>query len=332
VRVSGDAIEHRRVRDLPDYLDADDLLVFNDTAVTPARIFARRESGGRVEGLVLDTDDDGTWHLMLRPSRRLRPGDRLDLLGPDDVPGDNALVLADQDRTPGGGVWTARLDPPAPASAVLDAIGRTPLPPYIVRARVDRALCVDDAQDRAWYQTVYADLERRGSVAAPTAGLHFTPDLLAAIDARGVRRATVTLHVGPGTFRPVDAETLEGHRMHHEHYEVPATTVAALRSQREGGRRIVAVGTTSVRTLESLPHPLPGDDTPIAGVTDLLIAPPYEFRLVDAMLTNFHLPRSTLLALVAARLGLERMRAVYAEAVDRRYRFYSYGDAMLILP
>jgi S-adenosylmethionine:tRNA ribosyltransferase-isomerase len=212
------------------------------------------------------------------------------------------------------------------------------LPPYIQRARHVQGIEISDERDRQWYQTTYADPRRRRSVAAPTAGLHFTPHLLEAMTNRGVQRLDVTLHVGPGTFKPVAAETLAEHTMHTEFFEVDERTVQALREtrrriERAGRGRIIAVGTTTVRTLESLPSPLSATtDGPMAGETDLLIAPPYEFRLVDGMLTNFHLPRSTLLALVAAMVGLERLLAIYREAVEREYRFYSYGDAMLILP
>ncbi|MDY7110465.1 MAG: tRNA preQ1(34) S-adenosylmethionine ribosyltransferase-isomerase QueA [Planctomycetota bacterium] len=337
VRRSGDSIEHRVVRDLPEYLAADDLLVFNDTAVAPARLFARREeTGGRLEGLFLEEIEKGRWRIMLKPARRLKPGHRLELTTLEGAAGEWALELEANE----GGEWIARLDPPRPAEIVLNELGGTPLPPYIIRARRAGAKRFDDADDRRWYQTVYADPGRRGSVAAPTAGLHFTPALLKAIDKRGVQRRHVTLHVGPGTFKPISADTVGEHDMHAEWYEAPRGTIAALRAAKERRAvgpaptpRVLAVGTSTVRTLESLPDPLPpASDASITGETELLIAPPYPFRYVDGMLTNFHLPRSTLLALVASMIGLDRVLAVYREAVKREYRFYSYGDAMLILP
>jgi S-adenosylmethionine:tRNA ribosyltransferase-isomerase len=328
VHRSRDEIEHRIVRDLPEYLDRDDLLVFNNTAVAPARLVGRRaDTGGRVEGLFLEEDAERCWRVMLKSGSRLRIGHRIELRRERRTESAFALELVDRD----GSEWIARVDPAAPAHEVLDAIGSTPLPPYILRARNRDRLVFDDEADRAWYQTVYADASKRRSVAAPTAGLHFTPELLAAIDARGIERRTVTLHVGPGTFKPIEAETIDQHVMHSEVYEVPPDTLAALREA--GQRRVIAVGTTTVRTLESLPNPLPPvRGEPIVDETDLLIAPSYAFVHVDGMLTNFHLPRSTLLALVGAMLGLDRLLAIYREAIQREYRFYSYGDAMLILP
>ncbi|MHC4948918.1 MAG: S-adenosylmethionine:tRNA ribosyltransferase-isomerase, partial [Planctomycetota bacterium] len=203
------------------------------------------------------------------------------------------------------------------------------LPPYILRARGDRV--VPDDRDRAWYRTLYADPARAGSVAAPTAGFHYTPELLARLDAAGCERHRVTLHVGAGTFRPVETPTLAEHEMHVERYEVPPDVLSLL--ARRPRPRVIAVGTTTCRALESLPEPPPSPaGGTVRGATRLLIAPPYAPRHVDGLLTNFHLPRSTLLALVAALLGLERLRAVYREAIAERYRFYSYGDTMLILP
>lgn len=338
VRRDEGPLEHRRVRDLPGYVGPGDVLVFNDTSVVPARLLGRRAgTGGRVEGLFLDAIDDSTWCLMLERTRRLRPGSRIELLTEGGAPAGCELRLIE--RAPAAGAraaWIAHVEPSQSPDEAPGAFGLTPLPPYIRRARDLAHRSFNDADDRRWYETTYADPRRRRSVAAPTAGLHFTPDLLAAIDARGAHRTTVTLHVGPGTFLPITAETIEAHLMHGERYDVPAATLDALRAARarEGtGGRVLAVGTTSVRTLESLPDPLPAaaEGESLAGETDLLIAPPYLFHHVDGMLTNFHLPRSTLLALVAAMVGLDRLRAIYAEAVRREYRFYSYGDAMLVL-
>jgi len=334
---SSDAIEHRHVRDLPEYLMRDDVLIMNDTAVTPARLFGRRSgSGGRIEGLFLEEIQCGRWRMMLRSNGRLRAGTAIELTDRRGSPSGSVLMLLERDQAD----WIVRLEPVRPAAEALDAVGWTPLPPYIVRARgkaqgeAQGEAQGDDDDDRRWYQTVYANEARRESVAAPTAGLHFTPELMDAIEAGGVERALVTLHVGPGTFRPITAATVQAHDMHRERFDVPAATIDAIggfyrRREAGGAGRLFAVGTTTVRALESLPQPWPAS---FRGATELLIAPPYQFRLVEGLLTNFHLPRSTLLALVGALVGLDRLKAAYREAIARQYRFFSYGDAMLILP
>jgi S-adenosylmethionine:tRNA ribosyltransferase-isomerase len=333
-RTLGD-VAHRHVRDLPEYLRPGDLMVVNDTAVAPARLIGRRpETHGRIEGLFLDEEDGGGWRAMLKSNGRLRPGDVVELVDSTGAPTGDRLTLAERD----GDVWSVTVQSagpdqsPKPEEPVLERAGRTPLPPYILRARTMREEFYDDARDRTWYQTVFADPEQRRSVAAPTAGLHFTPALLDAVKAAGVARAEVTLHVGMGTFKPIAADVVADHPMHEEWYEVRADAVRAVRETARAGGRVLAVGTTSVRTLESLPNPLPQADATLAGATDLLITPPYAFRHTDALLTNFHLPRSTLLALVAALIGIDRLLDLYQTAIDRGYRFYSYGDAMLILP
>ncbi len=327
---SGTGIEHARVRDLPRFLRAGDAMVFNDSAVIPARLVGRRvDTSGRVEGLFLEeAETDGGWLVLLSSNGRLRPGVQVELLDTRSRPSGRRLHLGERR----GDAWIVRLEPPGPTAAVLDAVGWTPIPPYILKAR--REGHVDDERDRVWYETVYADPHRRHSVAAPTAGLHFTPALLADLDDAGVRRLGVTLHVGAGTFRPIRVDLVEKHRMDAERFEVSASVLAAVRAARGGERgpaagRVIAVGTTVVRVLESLPA---AGEGPLAERTDLLITPPYRFKHTDGMLTNFHLPHSTLLALVAAMVGLERLKAVYREAIERRYRFYSYGDAMLVLP
>lgn len=333
---------HRRVHDLPDYLNADDVLIFNTTSVVPARFLARRaDSGGRVEGLFLDEPGPGEaarWLVMLKSNSKLRPGQMLAMLGEDDRPVGEELELIEKHAEQ----WVVRCASGRPAVEVLDAVGLTPIPPYILRARRDKHAEVADRDDRSWYQTVFADRAARQSVAAPTAGLHFTTDLLKKIHDKGVKRADITLHVGPGTFKPIAVDEVERHPMHWERYEVSAATLDLLADRASAppatarNGRLFAVGTTTVRTLESLAKPLPSRQThgrsQIAGQTDLLITPPYAFNLVEALLTNFHLPRSTLLALVAAMVGLDRLMDVYRLAVAERYRFYSYGDAMLILP
>jgi S-adenosylmethionine:tRNA ribosyltransferase-isomerase len=316
-RRDDEQVEHRTMADLPEYLSADDLLVFNESSVVPARFEGvRPDSGGRVEGLFVEEIELGRWRVMLRSNGRLRAGLQVAI----------STHTLDLEQPADGGQWIVSVSPPRPFLEVLQAVGRTPLPPYIIRARGEDA--VEDAEDRRWYETVYADPAARRSVAAPTAGLHFTPELLATLDAAGVRRTAVRLHVGPGTFKPITADEVETHQLDAEHYEVPPETLSAIRDL-GGSGRLVAVGTTTVRTLESLPDPLPGD--PVYGRTELLISPPYRFRHVQALLTNFHLPRSSLLALVAALIGLDRLLELYREAVAREYRFYSYGDAMLIL-
>ncbi len=304
-------IEHRRFRDIVEYLRAGDCLVLNDTSVVPARFFCRRTTGGRIEALFLHAEDAG-WHVLLKPAARLAAGERLRPEG-----GEVELRLV---RRLERGEWLVRPEPPVAPLDLLRRIGQTPLPPYIRR----------DAgplpADSGRYQTVYA--ARPGAVAAPTAGLHFTPELLARLEAAGIRRATVTLHVGPGTFQPIDVDDLSEHPMHAEWYEAPQTAIQAIAAARRGGGRIVAVGTTSARVLESLPEEPAG---PQSGWTRLFIYPPYRFRRVDALVTNFHLPGSTLLALVMALAGREQILAAYGAAIRERYRFYSYGDAMLIL-
>ncbi|MHC4698777.1 MAG: tRNA preQ1(34) S-adenosylmethionine ribosyltransferase-isomerase QueA [Planctomycetota bacterium] len=309
-----------RIVDLPELLAPDDLLVLNDTKVLPAKFAARRMTGGAVPGLFLLEEGPGTWRVMLRGSRRLRPGETLRL---GDGAGEPiALTLAE---SYGDGVWLAHVDAPGSADEILSRIGRTPLPPYIHRDSE-----AADLDDRQRYQTVYA--KRPGAIAAPTAGLHLTEALLDAVRARGIEITTVTLHVGVGTFKPIAVDCLSDHVMHTERYELPAAAADAVRACRHRGGRVVAVGTTSVRVLESAAVE-PGESRLVAarqGTTELFITPPYRFRVVDAMLTNFHLPRTTLLALVMAMAGVDNTRRAYRHAVEERYRFYSFGDAMLI--
>ena len=310
-------VAHRVFGDIGDYLHPGDCLVLNDTRVIPARFFCRRPSGGKIEGLFLH-EQRGTWRVLLKPSARLKGGERLRCEADE-----TEFVLCERHER---GEWSLRPEPPVPPLELLRRIGQTPLPPYIQR---DPA---PDASDAERYQTVYAC--RAGAVAAPTAGLHFTPELLDRLRETGVRRADVTLHVGVGTFAPIDVEDLRQHRMHAEWFEVSQQAVAAMRTARAAGGRIVAVGTTSARVLESLEldrQARPVDDVAAGGWTDLFIYPPYRFRNVDHLLTNFHLPGTTLLALVMAFATPEQIRAAYREAVERHYRFYSYGDAMLIL-
>jgi len=308
------AIAHRTFRDLPDLLAPGDLLVVNRSRVFPARLLGRRSGGGRAEILLVRPLGGDDWDALVRPGRRLRVGDVVQ------VGDDLSVEVASGSLGVDGG---RRVRLAAQSGNVADAIrrlGHTPLPPYVERA--------DRAEDRDRYQTIYAREE--GSVAAPTAGLHFTAALLERLRARGIERAEVVLHVGPGTFRPVKARRVEDHRVDAEPFVVPSETVAAVRSARALGARIVAVGTTTVRTLESAAR----DDRNVdagARTTDSVILPGFRFRVVDALVTNFHLPRSSLLLLVSAFAGRERVLCAYAEAIRQRYRFYSYGDAMLVL-
>ena len=323
-------LEHRHVRDLAEYLAPEDGLVLNNTQVAPARVILERvDTGGRFEGLLLEdqTSDDGQLEAYVRGAKRLPPGARLALRDEaGGIVGTFEVGARVDDR-----VRLRELEGPG-ARAMLDAAGKAPLPPYILGARRARGEADTpelDRHDRDRYATVFSRECEHRSVAAPTAGLHFTPALLDRLLQRGLTLAEIELQVGAGTFQPVVTDTLEGHRMHSERYAVGADALTAISTVRGRGGRVLAVGTTCCRTLESLPDPLPS--TAVSGQTTLLIQPGHRFRHVDALLTNFHLPRSTLLALLAAFMGLERTRAVYLEAVQERYRFYSYGDAMLVL-
>ena len=305
---------HLRFADLPDLLDEGDLLVINDTRVLPARIRARRGTGARVEVLLLEPmgeeRGEGSWEALVRPSARVRPGEQVWPLG-----GGPAVRVGEVTN---GGHRRVFLPP----DLDLEQVGEPPLPPYIRRPQGI------EPQDRERYQTVYA--RRDGAVAAPTAGLHFTRGLFAELAERGVEVSPVTLHVGVGTFEPVRCTRLDDHAMHGERYQVPVQTCEAMAAARARGNRIVAVGTTVVRTLESWCL----EGSPVDGemrISTLFIKPGFRFGVIGAMITNFHLPRSTLLALVSAWAGRERVLRLYRDAVERGYRFYSYGDAMLLL-
>ena len=365
---AADRIEHRHVRDLPEYLRAGDSLVLNTTRVGPMRLRGRRRGDGRpVEGLVLDLRGRTGAFALIHGAKRFKAGDVIDLR----TDGDSLTFMARE-----GMGWLLESESGRPVADIIERSGWTPLPPYILEARSgrqgggagssagdgeigagtdreargtlpgtgeDEAL---DARDRATYQTIYAAMTDRPSCAAPTAGLHFTPALLATLAGAGIRRIDVELQVGAGTFRTVDAPDVASHPMHSERCRLRADAAIGL-SQIHAGQRVVAIGTTSVRVLESLPRPLPQEmlsaaqDLVSAGrssepvhdfSTELFIRPGFEFRWVDVLMTNFHLPRSTLLALVGALVGMERLKRTYAEAQRLGYRFYSYGDAMLVLP
>jgi len=322
-------VHHHHVRDLPGLgvLAPGDLLIVNQTRVIPAAFTAvRRDTGGKVGGLYLRAPDSEHWRVMLEARGTLRAGERIDL----DAHAHASLTLIERAD---GGEWLVQYDSDEPTETLLARIGAPPLPPYITRSRRadDEPEAQPDDVDR--YNTVFA--QDSGSVAAPTAGLHFTPALLSQLEQMGVRRASVTLHVGRGTFEPVRSDMLEAHRMHEEWVRVPGETIAAIQQARAQGGRILAVGTTTVRALESLPEPIDAAADGFTTSTSLFIHPDagFRFRFTDRLMTNFHLPRSTLLAMVASLpdVGLDRLMGWYRTAIDADYRFYSFGDAMLIL-
>jgi len=298
------------VRDLPDFLRPGDLLVSNDTKVIPARLLGKRGEA-KIEITLLEPDADGDWSAFARPAKKLKPGDEV-------VFGDD--FAAEMVARGEGGEVTLRFEQKGDAlMAALDRYGRMPLPPYIKREA--------GSDDRNDYQTMFA--ARPGAVAAPTAGLHFTPELLARLDAKGVQRVTLTLHVGAGTFLPVTADDTADHKMHSEWGEISEEAAALVNRTRAAGGRVLAVGSTSTRLLESAAAE-DGTVSAYRGRTDIFITPGYRFRAVDLMMTNFHLPRSTLFMLVSAFAGLDRMQAAYEHAKKTGYRFYSYGDATLL--
>jgi S-adenosylmethionine:tRNA ribosyltransferase-isomerase len=323
--VSGTAMEDRRVGDLPQYLKAGDVLVFNDTRVIPARlngVRARENSTAQVEATLHRRLSPSRWTAFMKPGKRLKAGDRVHF----GETADRACLLGALDATVidkgEGGEVTLGFDLSGPdLDAAIAAVGMMPLPPYIAAKRPE------DERDRTDYQTVYA--REDGSVAAPTAGLHFTSGLLEKIRAKGVRTAFVTLHVGAGTFLPVKTDDVSEHRMHPEYGEVSAETAAVVNRARAAGGRIVCVGTTSLRLLESAANAA-GVLEPFAAETSIFITPGYRFRVADGLMTNFHLPKSTLFMLVSAFAGAARMRQAYAHAIADGYRFYSYGDGSLL--
>ena len=320
-RASG-RITHLRFVDLPSLLRAGDLLVVNDTRVFPARLIGKRLPGGGAAEcfLIRPATEPDTWIALVHPGQRLREGARMEFAGAAGAAG--AVLHAEVVGSHFHGRRTVKLwtDDGSPVRDTIDAIGHVPLPPYIKRA--------DGVSDRDRYQTIYA--RERGSIAAPTAGLHFTPQILDALDAKGVERASITLHVGYGTFQPIRVESVAEHQMEGERFEVSDAAASALTRAKRERRRIIAVGTTTTRTLESLDAASDGAVAAGSGETSLFIRPGHEFRLVSGLITNFHLPKSSLLMLVSAFAGRERVLAAYRDAVANRYRFYSYGDAMFI--
>jgi len=312
------ALTDTRFSNLGDFLSPGDCLILNDTKVLPAKFFARRAAGAKLEGLFLEESSPGVWEVLLKGIRKLEAGDVLYLKDKERNDFCKAVLL---EKT-GQGRCRLKIETDANAETVLDKIGFPPLPPYIKRDDDPAAAELDKLR----YQTVYA--RTAGAVAAPTAGLHFTDRLIEKLQHAGIVFAYVTLHVGTGTFKPVTTENLEDHQIHQERFSIDAENARIINAAKNKGGRIIAVGTTSTRVLESMAGPQIKATT---GTTELFITPGYKFKFIDAMLTNFHLPRTTLLALVAAFAGLDNILAAYGHAVEQRYRFYSYGDAMLII-
>lgn len=316
---------HRVFRDLPELLLPGDLLVMNNTRVIPARLYGHKASGARVEVLLLEERQQNNWLALVKPGKRLQPGAKIVFeterdrrqLTTHPSPLLSATVL-ETDEATGGRLLQFDLPSEVSLIQLLDSFGQMPLPPYIT----------DSQAGLEAYQTVYA--QRPGAVAAPTAGLHFTPRLLERLQEQGINSAFVTLHVGVGTFRPVEVKNVAQHKMHGEWVEVPAETVEQIRSTKVKGGRIIAVGTTVVRALEGAAESW--QLQPFCGKTDLFIYPGYKWRVIEGLITNFHLPRSSLLMLVSALMGRQRLLGLYQEALAASYRFYSFGDAMLILP
>jgi S-adenosylmethionine:tRNA ribosyltransferase-isomerase len=306
-------LSHRMFKDVAFYVSPGDVLVTNNTRVIPARLFGRRKTGGKVEILLLNPVGRDLWECLVKPGGKARPGEQV-FIGRDE---NSEIIGTVEARTPFGG-RLVRFSYQGKWEDVLERVGNVPLPPYI---KVP-------LKDPERYQTVYARIP--GSAAAPTAGLHFTPELLSAISARGISVAPVTLNVGLGTFRPVTEENIERHQMHKEYFEISENTASEVNRAKTAGRRILAVGTTAVRALESACD-TNGIVSPYKGDTDIFIYPGFQFRVVDCLITNFHLPKSTLLMLVCAFAGKDLIMEAYREAVKEKYRFFSFGDAMLVL-
>ncbi len=305
--------------DIGKFTSAGDCFVLNNTKVLPARFFARRSTGGELEGLFLQQAEDGVWEVMLKGARRIKTKEQIYLESKQGSRTIEAVLLEKKQD----GKCLLRIKTSQKAETILEKIGFPPLPPYIRRGR-DLKLAQTDRQR---YQTVYA--EKTGAIAAPTAGLHFTKKLIEKFKNEGIIFAYITLHVGAGTFKPVAAENLEEHKIHKEKFSIDSENAEIINRAKENGNRVIAVGTTCVRVLETVS--IGSKVRPFSGTTDLFIRPGYKFKVTNAMVTNFHLPRSTLLALTAAFAGLDKILAAYHHAIEKRYRFYSYGDAMLII-
>ena len=309
--------QHHIFRDLPDLLKPGDLLVLNDTRVLPARLYGRKPEGAQVEVLLLEEQRSQVWSALVKPGRRLKPGAKIDFGGTATTPAMTARVLS-TDTATNGRILQFDIPSGKPFEQILESIGTVPLPPYIseTHAQADQ------------YQTIYAS--QSGAVAAPTAGLHFTPELFEKLEAAQIRRAFITLHVGIGTFRPVEANTITDHTMHGEWLSIPQETVDLVHQTKARGGRVIAVGTTVTRALEGAAQS--GQLVPMQGKTTLFIYPGYQWQVIDGLITNFHLPESSLLMLVSAMVGRPRLMDLYQTAIAAGYRFYSFGDAMLIPP
>jgi S-adenosylmethionine:tRNA ribosyltransferase-isomerase len=310
--------EHRQFFEITDLLQPGDLLVFNNTKVIPARLHGYKLSGAKVEALLLSEQGHNAWLALVKPGRKLPIGTRLVFPAQTENLPDLVAEIIDRDEPTGGRILQFQVPSDRPLLEILDNYGQIPFPPYVTA----------NTATVAQYQTVYA--QAPGSVAAPTAGLHFTDELLAQLAARGIEQAQVTLHVGVGTFRPVTAENILEHRMHSEWLVVSETTVAKILAAKQRGHQVYAVGTTTVRSIETAAQS--GELLPYRGQTDIFIYPGYQWRVVDGLITNFHLPGSSLLMLVSALIGRERLLDLYRIAIEESYRFYSFGDAMLVLP
>ncbi|GAA4705365.1 tRNA preQ1(34) S-adenosylmethionine ribosyltransferase-isomerase QueA [Brevibacillus fulvus] len=305
-------IEHRRFVDLIEYLEAGDVLVLNDSRVLPARLIGEKvDTGAKIEVLLLKSLGDDRWETLVKPGKRVKPGTEISF-------GDGLLRCTCEAVTESGG-RIIKFSYEGIFYEILERLGSMPLPPYIH----------EQLEDKERYQTVYA--RESGSAAAPTAGLHFTKEYLAKLEEKGVKLAYITLHVGLGTFRPVSADKIEEHVMHSEYYEMSEETVALIKQAKAAGKRVIAIGTTSCRTLETVGSERNGQLEACSGWTDIFIYPGYEFKVIDGLLTNFHLPKSTLVMLVSALAGREHILQAYKSAVEQEYRFFSFGDAMLII-
>ncbi len=312
--------QHRRFHNLGELLRPNDLLILNNTRVIPARLFGKKQSGGVAEVLLIEPREGDRWLALVKPGRRLQPGSVV-VFGDSDDPVMRAYIETRDEATNGRIVRLEAQGAHAetPIEELIDRLGQVPLPPYITQS--------ESLPDQ--YQTVFA--ERKGAIAAPTAGLHFTQELLLELSAKGIQTAEITLHVGIGTFRPVEVKDIKTHQMHEERIEVPLETVEKIRQTKASGGRVIAVGTTSTRALEGAAAAC-GELQPFNGRTDIFIYPGYQWRVIDGLITNFHLPESSLLMMVSALIGRERLMRIYQDAIAHEYRFYSFGDAMLVLP
>ena len=314
---SDNTIEHKIFNQLPDLLNSGDLLLLNDTKVIPARMYGKKSTGAEVEVLLVEEKSHNCWLSLVKPGKRFTLGSKIYFGDPD-----NAFLCAtviEKDEATGGRLLQFEVPESTNFWALLEQIGHIPFPPYVTDSQ---------AQDEQ-YQTIYA--ENNGAIAAPTAGLHFTDNVFAQLKAKGVNLGKVTLHVGIGTFRPVEIDNITDHQMHQEWINIDEDTIAKIKATKEAGNKVIAVGTTVVRTLEGA-YKAMGKLAPFAGKTDLFIYPGYEYKVVDGLITNFHLPKSSLLMLVSALIGRERLIEIYQEAIELNYRFYSFGDAMFIKP